>query len=149
MEKEVLDLIIQVEEDLAAFYNKVKGISRLDSAKGVFQYMVEESFKHARSIESLKNKFEKPGIQTTLVLDITHKIREKLFTNIIQEKNYNKAIDQMAQTEENIGKLYANIAAFYLKLSSYYQKVSESINHISEEEMEHRDKLLQKKQKIG
>ena len=145
---EGIDEIIQIEEELAEFYNKVKTISRLDSAKDTFQYMVEESFQHAREIEDMKEKFTKPVFQSSAIVDIARKIRESLFTTIVQEKNYNHAIDQMAGTEETIGKIYKSVAAFYSKLSDYYKELSNTIFSIASEETEHQEMLLKKKQKI-
>jgi hypothetical protein len=145
MEKEMLDLFIQIEDDYAELYYKLGKISRLREAEEAFKYLTEESFLHSRSIMGSKTKFSKPLFNNALIMEIAGKIRDALFLSISKETDFNKAIDELANTEENLGKIYKSIAAYLVNLGNYYHNLASTVEQIGGDEYQHRDKLLELK----
>jgi rubrerythrin len=148
MEKEVLDIMIRIEDELASLYTKIRNISRFSRIKEVLEYLIEETNFHSKRIEGLKVKFEKPVLQTSMIPAVYDMIKDSLFHTLAKEKNYSKCVDLMAATEESIGKIYTAIAKYYSRMSEYYQRFSDEINQVYHEEFEHRDVLLKKKSRI-
>lgn len=145
MEDEVLDAFMNIENELASLYKKIKNASHLEPVKEVLNYLIEETLFHSKRIEGMKKKFEKPQLQTSMVYVLYDRLKDSLYSALLKEHDFNKSIDIMAQTEDSIKKIYTATAAHYKKLSEYYEKVSNEFSQLVTEESEHTDILIKKK----
>lgn len=145
MELEVLGIMTGIEDELAALYKKIKSISHLESIKGVFDYLIEETIFHSGRIEGLRNKYKMPALQTEMIKVLYGRIKDTLYNQLTKEYDFNKCIDIMSGTEESISRIYKTISNHFTKMAEYYQSVAEEMNQLVKEEMEHTDILLKKK----
>lgn len=142
MTEEHLDLIISLENSLAVFYEKLKGLSRVRNSYDILDYMETHSYEHAKDIEALKKSLKKPELQKMLIKDFQEKIKKSVFKEVTKQNELNKILSILANSEEAIGNLYKSIVQYLTKISTYYSEIARKVDVIAEQEYEHRDLIL-------
>lgn len=142
METSFFNLIIELENDLALFYHKVKQVSRFRPFVETFSLMATVSENHSKRIQAIEKKYTRPTFNRKAVLDLHNLIKNELWDEITAEEDEKKIIKTMAASEEKIGNLYRAMSEFLGLLGAYYLEVATEIEHISGEEYGHRDALL-------
>ncbi len=140
-----IDLLTQLEEDLAAFYERVARLGRFEQARNVFDYMVEHSRLHARAIEGLKKKYPATTVQDAVVIDIMHRIKDTAYERITTGDNFNQLMDDLIETEESVGKMYRGIAGVLRQHADTFREFADRITEIADQEFEHAEKIRQAK----
>ena len=62
----------------------------------------------------------------------------------MEDDDKDRALGQLAHTEEIVGQLYQSMADHYRKLAGAYADVADQLEELSREEYSHRDYILRK-----
>jgi hypothetical protein len=149
MAEKSLNLIVLLENNLANFYSKIKNLPRLTGAKEVLEFMEVHSFEHANIIEQLKINLPKPTLNENAINNYQNNLTKSLFDRIMHEENILSLLQQLADSEESVGKLYMGVSGVFIKLSDYYRSVAAQIETIAKDEYNHRDLLLKDKARLA
>ncbi|MFC1671048.1 hypothetical protein ACFL20_11715 [Spirochaetota bacterium] len=148
MTNKFLDLLVLLENALASFYGKVKNLSRFREARNVLEFMELHSYAHAQIIEQSKVKFKRPVIKEKAIIEFQKNITKSVFDQVSTEKDIIKLLKTLADSEESIGMMYKSIVKHLKGLAQYYTDMAKEIEEISNEEMHHRDLLLNDRDKL-
>jgi len=142
MSNDIFDLLAELEIFIVELYAKAKNLYRLKNFTDTFQLMETVSANHSQKIKEIGDKTKITGFDRSAVINMHHKIRDKLWNDIINENDENEVLRKMSVSEESVGKLYLAISAYYEKISEEYKILSTEIQSIANEEFDHRDGLL-------
>ncbi|HSB69100.1 MAG TPA: hypothetical protein VLH58_08915 [Candidatus Methylomirabilis sp.] len=143
MEMAIADLVRSLENDLASFYARIKGLSRFEESKRLFQIMEEQCRQHAQSAEEISRRHPVPGdLNLAGIIEVQARIMRTLFHEIIQEPDLLIVYRKLADGEETISLLYRRIAEHFRSLSPDHQPAAEEFDRLADEEMTHRDAIL-------
>jgi len=145
---DILNVIIQLEDNLANFYSRLKVLARLKDVKPVLEFMETHSSAHAETIRNVQGKFKIPEFDHHKAIDLNEKIKNSVYAQVIHEMDISKSMDILADSEESIGEVYKTIAKYYEKVAEIYGHISSYIDKIGSEEFNHRDLLLQEKERL-
>ena len=139
--RQVLDLAVALEKDLADFYQELGGIDRLRPLADIFSFMADHSANHAARIEGATVDW--PVLNPDPINALHHRLKTSLREQIRNETDQKTVLDKLARTEEIIGQLYASIANHYRKLAASCTAVADQFETLAEEEYGHRDYILE------
>jgi rubrerythrin len=148
MTNEYLNFIIFLENAMATYYQKIKNLPRLEGARSVLEFMETHSFEHATIIEKTKNEYPKPAVRESLISDFQNNLLNKVYRRITEEKDILRVLEELAMSEESVGKLYQSLAGLMTKMAEHYSAVASRINEIAEQEFGHRDLLLKDRARL-
>jgi hypothetical protein len=137
-----LELVSQLERDIAAFYIRLKNLAGYLRSDDTIDSMIRESMEHAERVDMLAKKYDKPEIKHHIVRELHEQIMSALVTEIGSSRSMRIGIEKIAHTEEQVGKLYQFIAGYYEKLALYYTNIAEEMKVIAKEEFDHRDRVM-------
>ena len=141
--RQVLDLAVALEKDLADFYQEIGGIDRLRPLADIFSFMADHSANHAARIEGITATVDWPVLNPDPINALHHRLKTSLREQIGNETDQKTVLDKLARTEEIIGQLYASIADHYRKLAASCTAVADQFETLAEEEYGHRDYILE------
>jgi len=78
-------------------------------------------------------------------MEVLGKAKASVLAGISREVDDGAAVSQLAAMEETVSKLYRSISDYLANMARYYASLSVTFGAISEEEIKHRDRVLQKK----
>ena len=148
MTSEYINFIVFLENTMATFYQKIKNLARLEGARAVLEFMEVHSFEHAKIIEETRDRFPKPAVKESMIVDFQNNLLNTVLNKISDEKDILKVLTILSDSEESMGKLYQSMAGLLKKLADHYVNVAEQIERIAREEFDHRDLLIRDKQRI-
>jgi len=148
MKEEHLELIINLENILAGFYEKIKSLPRAKGAQYVLEYMETHSYAHAKEIDQLKKTLKKPDFKKNLIIDFQKKLMKSTFEEITKQKDIVTVLKMLANSEESIGNLYRSIVLYLMNMSRYYSEIAQKVNEIADQENQHRDLLLSDRERL-
>lgn len=149
MTNEYLNFIVFLENTMAAYYQKIKNLPRLEGARDVLEFMETHSFEHAEIIENVKKNFPKPSVREGLITDFQNNLLNKVYKEISDEKDILKVLEALAVSEDSIGRLYRSLASLLKKTAEHYLAVAGQIETIAGEEFDHRDILLRDRTRLA
>ncbi len=142
MNNDYLDFIIFLERTLASFYEHKKNEPQYDRIKPLLEFMETHSSEHAEKIKELKITHNRPVLDENIIVNYHNNLTQEVFSRIIKEKNLATVLKDLADSEEELGRLYKKIAQYLIDLSEHYKYVAGVISTIGDEEYNHRDILL-------
>ncbi len=142
--REFFRLIVELENDLADFYQEIGQIERLKPFADIFSFMADHSQRHARRIEAMAAAVNLPVLNPEPVKELHNRLKTSLHAKILGEKNQDRALRQLAHTEEVVGQLYHSMADHYRRLADAYADMAGQLEELSREEYSHRDYILGK-----
>ena len=145
--RELFQLIAQLENDLADFYQELGRVEHFKPFADVFSYMTDHSQRHARQIETMAAGVEFPALNVEPVKEPHERLKTSLHANTTGEDDENEALRQLAHTEEVVGRLYQSMATHYRKRAGAYTDLADQLEALSREEYNHRDTILGKETK--
>jgi rubrerythrin len=146
MENEFMDIAVQLEDDLADFYGKLRGSDRLPAAREALDFLRDESAEHSRQIAGKRTAMPKPRFNAKLCMQVLGKAKASVLARLSREVDDRAALGQLAMMEETVSKLYQSISDYLSNMARYYAGLSATFGAISAEEIKHRDRVLNKKQ---
>lgn len=108
--RQVLDLAVALERDLADFYQQIGGIDHLRPLADIFSFMADHSANHAARIEGAAGTVVWPVLNPDPINALHHRLKTSLGGQIRSETDEKTVLDNLARTEEIVGQLYASIA---------------------------------------
>ena len=147
--REVFDLAISLEEDLADFYQQIGRMEDLKPFADIFSFMTDHSADHAARIQGMAAEAVLPALNTAPMKDLHERLKSSLLEKIQHEKDPTAVMQLLARTEETIGQLYQSIANHYRRLAVAYTSVADQFETLSEEEFGHRDYILDQQDQAG
>ena len=105
--------------------------------------MADHSANHAARIEKRAAAIELPALNTRPINELHERLKTSLREQIDNEKDENKILRNLAQTEEVVGQLYQSIADHYRQLANAYADIADQFETLSREEFSHRDYILE------
>ena len=143
MEMTIADLVRSLENDLADFYARIKGLSRFEESKPLFQVMEEQSRQHAKSADEISRRHPVPGdFNLAGIIEVQARVKRTLFQEVIKEPDPLVVYRKLADGEETISLLYRRIAEHFRSLSPDHRPAAEHFDRLADEEMAHRDAIL-------
>ncbi len=148
MDVAITDLVVGLENDFADFYTRVEALSRFSESKPIFQWMEKQSRLHARQVERISRDYSVPGgFRLATINDIQARITGILYNEIIREPNITVVWGKLADAEETVALLYRRIAEYFRSLSPDNAPLAAEFDRLAGDEMEHRDAILQERDK--
>jgi len=141
--RQLLDLAVTLEKDLADFYQEIGGIDRLRPLADIFSYMADHSAGHAAQIEEAAVTLVWPVLNPEPINALHRRLKTSLQEQVRNEADTKAVLDKLARTEEIVGQLYASIAEHYRKLAASCAAVADRFETLAEEEYGHRDYILE------
>ena len=142
--RELFRLIVDLENDLADFYQEIGQTEHLKAFADIFSFMADHSQRHARRIEGMAASFNLPALNIEPVKELHRRLKSSLQAQIQKEKDEDRAMRQLAHTEEVVGQLYQSMADHYRKLAGAHADLADQLEELSREEYSHRDYILGK-----
>ncbi len=140
--RELFRLIIDLETDLADFYQELGQAEQLKAFADIFTFMADHSQGHARRIEALARDIDLPVLNVAPVKELHRRLKASLQAQIQNEKDEDRALRQLAHTEEVVGQLYQSMADHYRRTAGAYEELADQLEELSKEEYSHRDYIL-------
>lgn len=137
MQKEHLDMVAQMENDLADMYRRLCTLKKLTFGKEFFDMMITQSEGHARSIVNRWQEDPPPKLDLNAVWKVHNLIREQLHENVLAESSVEKCFEVIQHAERDVARLYESLARFHEMSIVYHQKVAGEFRKLSQEELEH------------
>jgi len=148
MKDQYLEYIVLLEKTLASFYEKIKKKESLSAIRTVLEFMETHSEGHALSIEENLNKLDCPSLSPNDIFNYQNNLTSEASEYLNEEKDLAAILDKLSQTENDLGDFYKDIAVKLDELSVHYSNVAKFINKLSEDEYNHRDILLNDKERL-
>ena len=142
--RELFQLIADLENDLADFYQELGQVKHLRPFADVFSFMADHSQRHARRIETMAAGIDLPVLNVAPVEELHRRLKTSLHAKILEARDEDRALRQLAHTEEVVGQLYQSMADHYRKLAGTYADFADQLEELSREEYNHRDYILGK-----
>ena len=144
--QQLIDTVVQLEKDLAAFYHRLEKEDRLQKLHKIFRFMNQHSDIHAEMIRNLRAQASLPGLDMA-PLEILHdKIKSALVDQLTAAEELDEVYDQLAQTEAIISKVYTTISGHYQKMADVYALLSQQFKNLADDEMRHHDHIRKEKE---
>jgi len=137
--RQVFELVVALETDLADFYLEIGQIERLKPFADIFSYMTDHSQNHARQIDKAAATINLIELDIAPIETLHRRLKESLQETILQEEDGQKVLAELARAEEIIGTLYQSIAAHYHSRAAAYSEIAEQFDKLCQEEFAHRD----------
>jgi len=144
--QQLIDTVVQLEKDLAAFYHRLEKEERLQKLHKIFQFMNQHSEIHAEMIRNLRTQASLPGLDLGPLEMLHAKIKSALADQLTAAEELEEVYDQLAQTEAIIGKVYTTIAGHYQKTADVYLLLSQQFKNLADDEMRHHDHIRKEKE---
>jgi len=141
--RQVFELVVSLEKDLADFYQEIGQVERLRPFADIFSFMTDHSASHAAQIEKMAAATEWPVLNTAPIQELHERLKSSLFDQIRDEQDGTVVMRRLAQTEEVIGQIYQSIAAHFRRLSAANGAIADQFEKLAEEEFGHRDTILE------
>jgi hypothetical protein len=141
--RQVFELVVSLENDLADFYQEIGQVERLKPFADIFSFMTDHSASHADRIEKMASATEWPVLNTAPIKELHERLKSSLGEQIRQEEDNAAVMQLLARTEDVIGQLYQSVAEHYQRLSDAYAAVAAQFGKLSSEEFGHRDYILE------
>ncbi len=142
--QELFQLIVDLENDLADFYEEIGQGERLKSFADIFSFMADHSQRHARRIATMAAAADLPALNIEPVKALHQRLKTSLHAQILEDDDEDRALGRLAHTEEVVGQLYQSMADHYRKLAGAYADIADQLEELSREEYSHRDYILGK-----
>lgn len=149
MGSEYIQFIVFLEKTLGTYYGKIKSLPRLEGVKAMMEFMEVHSLEHAEIIEGIEIRHPKPTFRESIIADFQNNLTKTVFEQITGEKDILKILEMLAESEESLGKLYNSMASMMRKIADHYINVAEEIDTIGKQELNHRDLLLQDRERLA
>jgi len=143
--QQLIDTVVQLEKDLAAFYQRLEKEPRLQKLHKIFQFMNQHSDIHAEMIRNLRAKASLPGLDMGPLEVLHDKIKSALADQISATEELDEVYDQLAHTEAIISKVYTTISGHYQKTADVYALLSQQFKNLADDEIRHHDHIQNEK----
>ena len=140
--RELFQLIADLENDLADFYQALGQVEHLKPFADIFSFMTDHSQRHARQIEAMAAGVERPVLNVVPIKELHQRLKTSLHAKITGAKDEDAALRQLAHTEELVGQLYQSMADHYRRTAGAYEELADQLEELSKEEYSHRDYIL-------
>ena len=141
MEIDIFDFIIDLENDIAELYSRLKSFNNFTESFSVFEFMSAHSKGHAGEIAEIKGKYAKPKIDNMFFLNVQRDIKNSCLNEIRNAGSLAESMEILARTEELVGRMYQLLSGHYRKLAEHYSAIAGEIDHFAGEEFKHRDMM--------
>jgi len=148
MEDQYLKYIELLEHAVASFYAHTKQNQYMEKIRSVLEFMETHSEAHAEIIASAVTENPIPVLDPKQVSNFQNSVLKDAEQLIKNERDVIIILDKLAYSEEALGDFYKSIAGSLKELSLHYLKVSEIISQIADDEYNHRDILLNDKERL-
>ena len=144
--QQLIDTVVQLEKDLAAFYRRLEKEDRLQKLHKIFQFMNQHSDIHAEMIRNLRAQAGLPVLDLGPLEILHEKIKSALVNQLTAAEELDDVYDQLAQTEAIISKVYTTISGHYQKMADVYSLLSQQFKNLADDEMRHHDHIQEEKE---
>ncbi|MDA3900000.1 MAG: hypothetical protein PF637_05705 [Spirochaetes bacterium] len=148
MENQYLKYIEFLEHTVASFYANTKNNQYMEKIRAVLEFMETHSETHAEIIASAITENTMPTLDPKQITDFQNSVLKDADQLIKSERDVLVILEKLAYSEEALGDFYKSIAGSMKELSLHYAKVSEIVSHIGDDEYNHRDILLQDRDRL-
>ncbi len=148
MKSEFLDFIVFLEKTIASFYEQMQKDSAFERIKTVLDFMETHSREHGEKIDQLNRTMERPELSKELIIDYQNNLAKEVKNEISQQKDLPGVLKTLADSEEELALLYKRISGLMSEIAEYYQKLSREIDVLAHDEYQHRDILLNDRERI-
>ncbi len=129
--RELFQLIAELENDLADFHQELGQVKHLRPFADVFSFMADHSQRHARRIETMAAGIDLPVLNVVPVEELHRRLKTSLHAQILEARDEDRALRQLAHTEEVVGQLYQSMADHYRQLAGTYADVADQLEELS------------------
>ena len=147
--QQVIDLVVAIEKDLAAFYKALQLKPELKPLAHICRFMAQHSEIHAEMIANYRSNASIPQLQTNPLATLHERLKSNLEQELATIDDIAEAANKIAQAEEIIGQAYAKIANHYTELADTYRMIAGKFSSLAEDERQHRDYIHREHAKLG
>jgi len=140
--QELINIVVALEQDFAAFYERIEKEDHFQKIRDVLEYMHKHSAIHAELIRNHLPEASVPKLNLEPLQTLHTRIKSVLFQQLMDVDDLNRACEQLAQAEALIGQAYTVIAAHCQKVAAVYTKLEHRFKALADDEMQHHDQLL-------
>ena len=133
---------VQLEKDIAAFYERLSNAAGFEKFQNIFMKLSEHSHLHADKIGGLVEDFNVPELDLSPMQELQKIVKQRIIQHLNNESDVTVGCQKLADAEDILGKIYLTISANYEKVARSYQKASNQFKKLAQDEQQHRDQLL-------
>ena len=137
--QQVLDEVVALEKDLAAFYKELRELPAMKPFDKTLRFMAQHSSIHAEMIANYRSDIKSPQLDINPLTQLHDRVKDSLKEELTAVQNSTDAARKMAETEEILSLAYAKIAEHYTKASDSYKMIANKFQSLAADERQHSD----------
>ncbi len=141
--KEILELMIQLEDDVSLFYQRLASMKKMQEFEALFKFMSEHSHEHSLAIREIAEKISEIPLNKQKYLKLENKLKNKLLQEIPTADHVAKLSDMLADAEGIMGYAYDQIAGHMEMAGHLMLNSAKTVRRIAKEEQEHKQKVFE------
>ena len=135
----VLDEVIALEKDLAAFYEELRKLPAMQPFEKTLRFMAQHSSIHAEMIANYRSDVKSPQLDINPLAQLHDRVKDSLKEELAAVEKPADAARKMAETEEILSQAYAKIADHYANVSDSYKMIANKFQSLAADERQHSD----------
>ncbi len=140
--KDVLSLMIQLEEDVSEFYEKLSRIEKLEAYHKIFSYMSKHSLEHSREIREVADHFTDAPLNMHKYMALQDKLKQNLLKQMKDIQDVERLGEMLGESEGIMGYAYDQIAGHMEVRGNQILNAAKMIRKIAAEERQHKKQVL-------
>ena len=137
--RQIIDKVVVLEKDLAAFYDELRGMPALKPFEKILRYMAQHSSIHAEMIANYRSDIKIAQLDVDPLATLHDRLKDSLKEELTSVENPADAARKMAEMEEILSRAYAKIAEHYLEVGDSYKMIANKFKSLAADERQHSD----------
>jgi rubrerythrin len=147
--RQIIDLVVSFEKDLATFYEDLQLKASLKPLEKICRFMAQHSAIHAELIANYRSNADVPQLEINPLGTLHDRLKTSLRKELIATDDVNEAARKLSQAEEIVSQAYAKIADHFDQVADTYRMIASKFNSLADDERTHRDYILQQNERLN
>jgi len=140
---DILQLMVQLEDDVAEFYKKLTGYKSLATHADLFKYMSEHSAQHSQTIQHSMQSFSPIPLNRQKFIMFQSRMMQELTQQISNITDEAKLSEMLGEAEGLMGMAYDKIADNFEQNGKLMLNFAATIRDIAAEERQHKKDVME------
>lgn len=140
--EDILQMMSQIEDDVAKFYEKIYQMKGLQNYEDIFRFMSLHSKHHSETLKSIVSDYKDIPLNKTKYITFVNKLKSNLLSKINETTDRQEISALLEEAEGLLGYAYEQIAKHMdAKAKMMLESTLIKIKKIAEEEYLHKNKV--------
>ncbi len=139
--KDILQMMAQIEDDVAQFYTKLHEMKALEKYDEIFKFMSIHSQHHSKTLHGIVDRYNDTPFNKSKYLAFVNKLKANLLNKLHDASDQDEISSLLEEAEGLLGYAYEQIAKYMKTRAEIMLDASQKIQKIAEEEYIHKSKV--------